>query len=537
MKKNLILYVVSFILLGCSQVHYGGNYDELHQVVELYVDEGKPLKAKAAQFIIDNIEYHYSYDTSKLCFFRTQLVFEDSIIQSKGDVALIYDNWLRLLSSYPVQNAVYDWKISDIELLNTSELKLYVDNAYQIWLNNPHRDLFGFDNFCNYILPPKVFQGMSNENVKPKFEQYRILARRLSLTLSPQEVLDSILSLSSFAKLDYPLLEFPFLKLEDIEMAVNVDDRVASIYNAIVCNSIGYPVSIDCIPAWGNRSGSLTWNSFLSSSTESPFGAFKEPCRWKYRKLFNNKESTDYCKVRLPKVFRYSYRGNMNSLLRSERAINTPNFFKDPLLLDVSERYFETSDVEIDIPRWVENNNNFVWLSVFDNGNFVPVQWSNIDKGRACFERMGRDIVYFPIVYLNGFALAFGDPMLVDSVGSVRSIVGLKETETVKVLRKSPKFCSNDRFYMMCSCSATEICFKHGDEVNDLCDSSLVSRGSLYELIFWNKKWISLGSIEATDNFVEFKDVPKGALLWLRSLSDQWDERPFVYHNGCQQWW
>ena len=59
----------------------------------------------------------------------------------------------------------------------------------------------------------------------------------------------------------------------------------------------------------------------------------------------------------------------------------------------------------------------------------------------------------------------------------------------------------------------------------------------MYELFYWNNKWISLGTQKAEDFNIKFDNVPKNALLWLRNLTKGHEERPFTYENGKQVWW
>lgn len=68
-------------------------------------------------------------------------------------------------------------------------------------------------------------------------------------------------------------------------------------------------------------------------------------------------------------------------------------------------------------------------------------------------------------------------------------------------------------------------------------DDNEISPGDEYELFYWNDRWISLGKQTASDYTLEYTNVPKGALLWLRDLTRGREERPFTYENGIQIWW
>ncbi|MDH6344100.1 hypothetical protein M2480_002542 [Parabacteroides sp. PFB2-12] len=69
-------------------------------------------------------------------------------------------------------------------------------------------------------------------------------------------------------------------------------------------------------------------------------------------------------------------------------------------------------------------------------------------------------------------------------------------------------------------------------------DTNGIYPGMVYELLYFDQHdWSSLGRKTATDYSIRFDDVPKGALLWLRNLSEGKEERIFTYENGKQYWY
>lgn len=67
-------------------------------------------------------------------------------------------------------------------------------------------------------------------------------------------------------------------------------------------------------------------------------------------------------------------------------------------------------------------------------------------------------------------------------------------------------------------------------------DDNNIIPGQMYELFYWEGKWISLGKQVAEDYEILYDEVPEGALLWLCNLSTGREERPFLYKNGKQVW-
>jgi len=68
-------------------------------------------------------------------------------------------------------------------------------------------------------------------------------------------------------------------------------------------------------------------------------------------------------------------------------------------------------------------------------------------------------------------------------------------------------------------------------------DGNFVTLNHDYELLYFDKKWISIGRKTAKDYFISFDNVPKNALLLLKDHTSGKEERPFTYENGEQIWW
>lgn len=46
-----------------------------------------------------------------------------------------------------------------------------------------------------------------------------------------------------------------------------------------------------------------------------------------------------------------------------------------------------------------------------------------------------------------------------------------------------------------------------------------------------------LGEKVATADYIEYEDVPSGALYWLRNRTEGKEERPFTVSNGRIRFW
>ena len=123
----------------------GENRGEMEKVLEYFRNDLDPLKYEAAQFLISNMPYHYSYS---------------------GDVVEQYDSIYLEMAKYPVQKrdsvlaAItenLDLKsarvITDIRSLTADYLIKAINDAFETWKNTPWHETYDKSLFFNYVLP------------------------------------------------------------------------------------------------------------------------------------------------------------------------------------------------------------------------------------------------------------------------------------------------------------------------------------------------------------------------------------------------
>lgn len=75
-------------------------------------------------------------------------------------------------------------------------------------------------------------------------------------------------------------------------------------------------------------------------------------------------------------------------------------------------------------------------------------------------------------------------------------------------------------------------------EITPQTDANNIYPGDVYELRYHDGyDWVSHEIKEATDYYIEFEEVPSGALYWLRNLTEGKEERPFTVQNGQVIFW
>ena len=213
-------------------------------------------------------------------------------------------------------------------------------------------------------------------------------------------------------------------------------------YTVYLCRSLGIPAAVDFTPHWGNRSLSHSWSVLVKpDGTGTPFYMGCAPCDTAHY----------YHPYKKPKVFRYRFSLNRQYASDLKGETDVPRLFRLPRFTDVTDEYYETTDVVRPVPA-DSAHRRIAYVCVFDNRNWVPVHYGSIRNGEVTFTSMGRNIMYMAAFYEDGEVKPFGDPFCIEADGTVRDIVrNDQSTEAMKLLRKYPFMGKEDFFNLRMS--------------------------------------------------------------------------------------
>jgi hypothetical protein len=68
-------------------------------------------------------------------------------------------------------------------------------------------------------------------------------------------------------------------------------------------------------------------------------------------------------------------------------------------------------------------------------------------------------------------------------------------------------------------------------------DDNNISEGEVYELFYWNNRWVSLGKQTGKQLAPLLYNAPSNSLYWLRNTTKGVEERIFTYQNDQQVFW
>lgn len=648
----------------------GANKVELLQVLDHYrKNPADSLKLKAAYFLIENMPFHYSSSCRQLdlfdsAFFKDlasmkglEFKYKISDINAQIVQSRVMKIWKNTVDHYGDPSTFPILKIPDQQLIKAKLLIENIDYAFET-LKFPWTRHLSFDEFCEYVLPYK-FDDEPLESWRPFFmERYKWIIDSISDQTDPVEVCtlinnDIALWLMEGGGAVYKKHPRGFSPSQLTTCKIGFCYQQAA-SASFAMRAMGLAIARNKIPNWGNRSTGHEFSSVLSK--DDRFIDFLGGVLPPGKNEFYNKP---------PKIYRETFSMNHSSAKEKENIKPFNSTVSNQL--DVTDQYVLTSTFSIDLPKNITNIAKEIYLCVFDNKNWVPVQCTPIHKGKCVFDLIGRDIVYLPTYYKDGNYVPFGNPFLLTNEGKIQVFEPNNQIrQEVKLYRKyplfkriinytrhmiggkfqgatNPDFSDANDLYIISSTPApffksypvkngmfqylryvfppfsadsaignvAEIGFigmdGQGNEsclygkyignhnitrkqfeiifdkkqnnyvtintedtvINDypehiittsseplwvgmdlnvprrithigFCprnDTNSIYDHCTYELFYWDKEWISLGTKKAQENYLIYSDVPENALFWLHNHTEGKEERIFIYENNEQVWW
>lgn len=201
-----------------------------------------------------------------------------------------------------------------------------------------------------------------------------------------------------------------------------------SCYTVSLCRHIGIPSAIDFTPSYANRSRGHSWSVLINPDGSGML----------FHMGFAPGDSVYYVKDYIrPKVFRHRFRLNRDIAQDFKGEKDVPTLFQNADFIDVTEEYCEVTDVTREIPDDVKGD--IAYICVFDNKDWVPVDYGKIRNGKVTFHKMGRNVVYSAALFRQGTIVPFGDPFIIDLDGNVKDIKAERtKRQTMTLLRKYP---------------------------------------------------------------------------------------------------
>ena len=450
------LAIILFVIIAISRTQYlkpgnkqnlkaaielsEGNKDELKQVLDHYKHE--PQKLEAAKFLIRNMpgltsigplsgkaldNFHNVMDS--VFFTYNENLSHSSFLKETNRILSKESNDFQIHLPEKLENIQFD-----IQNITSDFLIKNIDMAFNAWQTNPKFQYCSFDHFCENILPYRLLYPAWQQSRNIFMEKYNSLP-------------DSVINCSDPNKIgDYIEKEF-----KSWYNGGWGDCFHKYLIQTIALRSIGVPTTFQSIPHWGNynRTHSFYTISFDLNGTSNgvmdnsnipkdindivPGTYFDE----ELGDLLNKMDPRFHITFNktIPKIFRHEYAIQDSSLLALTNGIEEiPAFFRDDRLIDVSNEYLETANIDIDVPKEIKSK--IAYLCVFNKNGWVPVHWSIVKRRKASFDKMGKNIVYLPAIIQKDQVIPFGYPFLLKINGKIEEFCPTEQTQDVNLYRK-----------------------------------------------------------------------------------------------------
>ncbi len=442
--RKLLAFLAALIQWSCDfptdNVHSVGQL-----VIDHYAELGDTLKMKAAQFLVENMQYHNSLDNPLLDQYYEGI----ARINQEYDYPECIAQYELLCDSLGQLNDRETKEINDTTAIDAETLINNIDLAFKDWKEGLWASHLSFDEFCEYLLPYRVGS--------EKFEPWRKELREkfwgsTDIALKSEDMYDQVYWAA--CKVNDALrkrrfhnqkvlpqidAEWPVSVLKNIKMGECYDYARWTTY---VMRACGIPVAIDFTPQWPDRAHNHHWNVLFDNTGYSiPFmGGESNPGN-------PSKEGR-----KMTKVYRCTFAYQHQSLYAMNEQVKAPipPSLDSPFIKDVSTEYFKGYDLTINLNNACPDD-AFAYLAVFDNQEWVPVTFSKIDsRGKATFCNLGADIVYMPVYWGKEGCVPAGDIFILNRDGSIQALQADEQRlQSITIGRKYPLYNRIVKFRML----------------------------------------------------------------------------------------
>lgn len=520
-KKNsfrLLFLIFCIAVSSCSINHYtpeiektlnssDNNRSELIKAINYFQDKGDSLQLRAIFFLIENLPHHSFYEIVPCDSTNTELEWniED------------YEDFNQARTAWDSLNEIHDisWKarnrLDDHKTVSADFLIQNVEDAFFAWQNLPWSGEYSYEIFLEFILP---FRG-SNEPIpasvnwrKDFIKRYEYIKEKMKDLSDPIEAASLInMELRNWFRFDEIYYLHPTDQSID-EMQKTCKGRCEDMTNLAMAamRANGIAVTSDYTPHWADSGNNHAWNAIITHDCKAiPFmGCEADPGNYSIRS-------------RVAKVYRKTFARQTNNLASLlEENDKAPGWLRSEHYVDVTDKYTNTADVTIHTSREIPDSIRFIYLCVFNSGEWRAIQWSQFRNSELTFFGMGMDLCYLPMNLQAERLVPFDVPLILEKSGNVRFLRGNRSMQDMVLYTTTKPLIAN----------ATE-----GKQIVQL------NEGSEYELFFWQEEWQSAGKQIATIEPLIFREVPADRLYWLVETGSRGEERIFTYENGEQIWW
>ena len=591
-KQYVVIIGAMFLTMGTSAK------DNLSDKLLAHFKDNN-LKYKAALFLLQNMDAHYSYASKGITSYYHEMDSIFSLPVQKDDVYKKAYVTASTRNGDLSENSRVLW---DKDAMTAEQMIDYVNDAFEMWQRSWNKDV-GFDQFCEYVLPYRITTEPVSDWRKLYMDKYRNSIephQNSQVNYTYKYGLYKELNKGFYGALYYPETYLPELPLDILQKMRLGNCESNAKRNIAQLRAMGLPATLDFVPQWGNRSMGHSWGVLIMDNNENgiPFG------------LNENLGIHFYFRPdhRLPKVFRHTFSKQLEmEEFASDVKSVVPEYLHNRCIKDVTDKYTDASDVTVALktknPASFDGQGNMIAEAnpfiLQADGKLVELKPNTSKVQTIRTVRKYNFTTNLKEFCKNTEGGKFQVANKEDFSDSI-TIASIEHTDESRFYSLKPKYKGKYQYFRYLApddsygnMAEVEVYDAKGEKLTS--KNMLGMRGAVkghnlekvfdgdpltsYSLPFPNGGWAALGFeqpvniseirylprndgnfIEQTDLYalyywdyngwklveekqgnregiLNFGKVPSGALLLLRDLSKGSQERIFTYSNGKQIWW
>ncbi len=506
-SQAIALGVASLMLAGCLGLQTrDGEAPAVASARFYFTQSGDSLRLDALQYLIENMAYH-GFVEFELVDSLDHVVNVD--VLSRPDLTSLrahIDSLEQNLGELRYKRRNY---VADEEAVTAAFLIDNIELAFEAW-QLPWARHLSYEQFRDFVLPYRGSNEPLEDWRKPLYDRYRHVGDTMQDPSDPIQVAARVnADLRGWFGFDERFYLHPtdqgYSQMCDTRLGRCEDMTNLTIF---AMRAVGLAVTSDYTPYWADCSNNHAWNAILGKDGQAiPFmGCEADPGKYELGH-------------RLAKVYRHTFSEQLacHAALLSEGE-QAPRWLSGRNYIDVTRDYIAVNNVRITpMIEAPTKNSRFLYLCVFNDGDWRAIHWAKLENGSAVFEDMGRNVCYLPAWYHEGELYPACAPFILDQQGDTHDLFG-KGIPMSFMARSTTR----DHFEQ-----AT---------VNNTVHK--LESGCRYELFQWrDTNWASLGEQTVGEEALEFSRCPQDALYWLVEVDGRKQERIFTLKDHEQVWW
>lgn len=426
-----MLLVIAVAAICGTLYRCAGKRMDMEAVRAHYADDS--LKLAAAEFLWKYMGDKFAYEGGQLdCYDTLFSVYEECLTKNgytSPDPKPVRQCWDSLTKVQGLIDVSRLETVHDRRTLSAGDMIKEIDIAFEAWRSAPKFITRDFNLFCRYVLPYRVGTEKWEPLRRKQFETLRKM--RDSLVINDDRLIKEFYhELVKVRKYKNSRLMWSYpvsLSRSQMERARRGSCRHLCEYTVHELRACGIPATIDFVSAWGNRNGGHCWVAVLKDSGHIAFDALeRKELQLAYKPA---------------KVYRQTFE-TLPVEKEAERYV--PDYLLGTNRQDVSHLYGKTFHLKVKgIEEVMKRYKDYPYgvICVFDNKQWVPVDYGTVANGMFCFKNMISGICYMAGYDVKGDFVPATDPFILTNKAEIRHIrVSKTDTVSMCLTRKYPKF-------------------------------------------------------------------------------------------------